>query len=197
MPTYVRADGSIAHGVAPPRQGRTWGEIAVLCSVAALALHLLSLDWDAPISHRGGKNDLADNNVPAADRSDHWAFIYENRKTFVRHYTRHADKGSLLNLPEWRDFVENGGASTADAGGQHRHTPEDFDVMGTATDVAESIAVTRCTSTNYAVSHSRIRVRARARSRIRTGRHAHALTRMHARAPARTGDRVLLRLRCC
>ena len=37
MPLYVRGDGSIARGVAPPRQGRTWGEIAVLCVVAALA----------------------------------------------------------------------------------------------------------------------------------------------------------------
>ena len=147
-------------------------------------MHLLSFDWDAPISHRGGKNDLADNNVPAADSSDHWAFIYENRKTFVRHYTRHADKGSLLNLPECRDFVENGGASTAYAGGQHRHTPEDFDVMGTATDVAESIAVTRCTSTNYAVSHSRIRVRARALA------HTHRQTRARSHTYACTRTRT-------
>jgi hypothetical protein len=160
MPTYVRGDGSIARGVAPPRQGKTWGEIVVLCVVAALALHLISSDhWDAPISHlishRDGKDDLADNNVPASDRSDHWAFIFENSKTFVRHYTRHADKGSpLLNLPTWEDFVEDGGARTADAGGRHRHTPEEIDVMGTATDVAESVAVTRCTSTNYAVTRT-------------------------------------------
>ena len=149
MPTYVRGDGSIARGVAAPR--RTWGEIAVLCFVAVLALHLISSDhWDASISPSGSKDDLADGNVPASDRSDHWAFIFENRKTFVRHYTRSADKGSpLLNLPSWQDYVENGGASTADVGGRHRHTPEEIDVMGT--DAAEAVAVTRCTSTNYAV----------------------------------------------
>jgi len=43
-------------------------------------------------------DDLAEDNIPASDiaiGTDHWTHIFQQRKNFVRKYTRHADKDSL------------------------------------------------------------------------------------------------------
>ena len=150
---YIRADGTIVRGNAPPPRPwavPAWAK-AALCVAACVLFMLVDSDSTGTRLARP-KDDLADGHIPASDRSDHWAFLLANRMNFVRDYTRHADKGSLLNLPSFNDFVESAGARTADVGGEERHAPEEIDLLGTAREMAESVAVTRCTATNYAIT---------------------------------------------
>jgi hypothetical protein len=156
MPAYVQADGTIVHGAAPPQD--LWRK-RFLCGMGFLLLYNFimsdTFDGTGSLSPRlGGKDDLADSKVPAAERSDHWSYIFAQRQTFVRHYTRHADKDKVawLRTPSLDDFIQTGGDRMTDSGGRNGHDPEDINIHGTVNDITESVAVTRCSSTNYAIT---------------------------------------------
>ncbi len=128
--------------------------VLILACVMGVGILWQTADNDGQgiIHVHGSKDDLADNHVPASDRSEHWDFIFEHRQKFVRHYLRHAHKDKF-RLPSMKDFLENGGAQMTDAGGSNRNEAEELDlVMGSSAKIQESIAVTRCTSTQYAIT---------------------------------------------
>ena len=95
-----------------------------------------------------GPDDLSNGHVPASDRSDHWAKL--SVSDFVRAYTRNANQDQLGWLTRVRTVDETAdGTGQADYGGRDGHAPEEVDFDKSPT---KAIEVTRCSSTNYAVT---------------------------------------------
>jgi len=153
---YIRADGNIEHG--RHGDGNPGNRLVPYAIAVCFVIYALGEAEDGGVfNNLMHGDDLAEDNIPASDiaiGTDHWTHIFQQRKNFVRKYTRHADKDSLrwMRGPTTEDLIEHGGRKSGDSGGRNRHDPEDFDMYGTPSENRESVAVTRCTSTNYAIT---------------------------------------------
>jgi hypothetical protein len=81
-------------------------------------------------------------------------YIFKHRQTFMRASTAHAQDllpDFLTRTPSLHDFLETGGGSVTDFGGELGKRPEALDISGSPEQIRESMAGTRCSTTNYAV----------------------------------------------
>jgi hypothetical protein len=145
MPRYIAGDGTIVEGTKKSWLWKCALAVAALCVVVQVQSQFSLTTIEK----------LSEGHVPAATRSDHWAYIFDHRATFMRAYTAHAAgilPDFLTRTPSLHDFLETGGARVADFGGTDGSRPEEVDITGSPEQMRENLAGTRCTSANFAIT---------------------------------------------